>query len=204
MRILQSSAHIGAAMAALGLTVSTQAGEFKFPVGIAYTQGAFDVIDKLDETWNYEDKFVWPVGLTFNPYYEFDFGLGIGLNFGPATFIVVDMYSWDNYYDYDNDTRFSYIVPIGADVRYTFLRKKSVSPYVRVGIRYPIAGGDDIDSSTPGPFGAVGVEFWRNKSVGLAVEVGYDGSQVEVIGKGGTRRDDVTYSGFMVSIQAVF
>lgn len=203
MRNLQISAQVMAAVAGLGLAVSTQAGEFKFPVGLAYCQGAFDVVDQLDETWNYDDKFVWPVGLTLNPYYEFDFGLGIGVGIGPATFVVVDMDSWDSSSGWDEDIRFSYIVPIGADLRYTFLRKGKVSPYVRAGFRYPIAGGDDIDGGEPGPFGAVGVEFWRNKTVGMGIEVSYDGSKVETIGRH-DERDDVTYSGFTVSIQAVF
>src|SRR5207302_2215664 len=66
-------------------------------------------------------------------------------------------------------------------LRYTFLRDRDVSPYVKVGGRYPIAGGDNISSSSrPGPYGGVGVEFLRSKRISYGIEFGYDASQVRV------------------------
>lgn len=182
---------------ALGVAGPATAGSFHFPVGFAYTQGAGEILDSLDATWHYDEKFVWPIGLTLSPYYEFDCGLGVGVGLGPTALVFVDD---DKYFFKD---RFSYAIPVGADVRYTFFRDKNVSPYVRVGFRYPIAGGDDIDGSQPGPFGAAGVEFLRTKKVGVGLEFAYDGSEVTTVGLRG-EKDDVTFSGFTVSIQALF
>ena len=67
-----------------------------------------------------------------------------------------------------------------AYLQYTFLREKTISPFVRAGARYPITGGEFIKSGTLGPFVAGGVEFFRAKKVGLGIEAGYDWSEVKV------------------------
>jgi hypothetical protein len=105
-----------------------------------------------------------------------------------------------------HDDKFSYIVPVGADLRYTFLRYHDISPYVKVGIRYPIAGGDNLSSSSrPGPYGAVGVEFMRSRRISYGVEFGYDGSEVTVKGVGTfSQSSKVTYSGFTGSLFVLF
>lgn len=193
----------------LPLTLSA-AGKFHLPVGISYAQGIWDasdtVFDLYEEAgYHLDDKYIIPVGLTFSPYYEFEFGgdmgLGVGVTVGPTAFIsVYDEYYGDYYYD---ETRFSYIIPVGADVRWNFLRESTISPYVKVGFRYPIAGGDNVSGSEIGAYGAVGVEFWRNRPIGMAVEVGYDSSKVTLEGPDGTEREE-TFGGFMVTVSALF
>jgi len=148
-----------------------------------------DVDDRLS------DNFVLPVGLSLNPYYEFDFGLGIGANIGPTSLIFVDT-GWE--------TDLNIIVPVGLDLRYTFLRDKNVSPYVRAGFRYPIVSGDYFDSSTPGFFGAVGVEFLRTKRTQFGLEVAYDTSEVTVEGPDYPYSKDVQPYQFMVSLFVTF
>ena len=90
-------------------------------------------------------------------------------------------------------------------MRYTFLRNCDVSPYVRLGVRYPIAGGDNLGNGRPGPYGGAGVELFRSKRIAFGVEFGYDASEVTVKGPsnfGG--RSKVTFSGFTGSLFVVF
>jgi hypothetical protein len=177
---------------AVGLTVcvlalnTVRAGEgskgitWHFPVGLQYASGFSDVMDAIEDQ-NFQgydlDSFMIPVGLFASPYMEFGFGLGIGVSLGPTMFVAVEEYysgGWDSA-DY-----FTYIVPIGVDLRYTLFREGKVSPYVRAGFRYPIAGGDFVDEATPGFNGAVGVEVFRGNDVGFGFEVGYDTSEVSI------------------------
>jgi hypothetical protein len=193
----------------LPLTLNA-AGQFHFPVGISYAQGIYDAADAVfdlyeDAGYDVDDRFIIPVGLTISPYYEFpvgaDMGLGVGVTVGPTAFIIVqEEYFGDYYYD---DTSFSYIIPVGADLRYAFFRGGSVSPYIKVGFRYPIAGGDNVSGSEIGAYGAIGVELWRNHPIGMAIEVGYDSSKVTLEGPDGRERDE-TFAGFMVTVSAVF
>ncbi len=191
----------------LCLPLSVYAGHFRFPVGISYGQGIYDASDKVFDLYEkdgyyLDDKYIIPVGLTLSPYYEWDTGIGAGVTLGPTAFIAVqEEYFGDYYYD---ETRFSYIIPIGADLRYTFLRDRTVSPYVKVGFRYPIAGGDNVDSSEIGAYGAVGVEFFRDKAIGMAFEIGYDSSKVTLESPSGTFRDEVTFTGLTITLSAVF
>jgi hypothetical protein len=175
--------------------LSLHAGEFQFQAGLMYNMGAQDVMDKLDDNFQLTDKFVWPAGLTLSSYYEWDSGWAAGLSVGPAMVVVMEEGDEDN---------LSYIVPLGADVRYTFLRDRNTAPYVRAGIRIPVVGGDYLRSGKVGAFGAVGVEFWRTRKVQVAVEIGYDSSTVEVVAGplGGAKR--VTYPGFMAGIAVKF
>jgi hypothetical protein len=192
-----------ALLAALGLWASASAGEFRFPVGVSGASGFYNILDKMDENWHFEDKFVFPVGLSFNPYYEFDFGLGIGASMGPTGFYFVEEHRYGYSY-YSEDVKFSYVIPVGLDLRYTFFRKSNFSPYVRGGFRYPIAGGDMISGSDPGPFGAIGIEFLRTKKIGFGLEFGYDGSKVEVERGPFGGEKDARFAEFMGSIFVVF
>ena len=174
---------------------SLHAGQFGFQAGLMYNTGSQAVMNKLEDNFQLTDKFVWPAGLTLSPYYEWSSGWAVGLTVGPAAVVVIDEGSQDSA---------SYIIPIGADVRYTFLRDRNIAPYVRAGIRVPIVGGDYLRSGEVGAFGALGVEFWRAKKVKAAVEIGYDSSSVEVVAgpMGGAKR--VTYPGFMAGITVRF
>jgi len=176
-----------------------QAGEFKFPVGLAYTSGAQNVMDELKANYPVTSDFVWPVGLAFNPYYELDFGLSFGLSLGPSSFVVVEESTPSS-----TDTKLNYIVPVGGFVRYTLFRESVVSPYARAGIAYNFAGGDYIGGGDVGVFGAVGVELWRTKAVGLGLELGYSTSTVTV--KAGPLGSDrsADYGELTINVMAVF
>ena len=187
----------------LGLPRSVHAGEFHFSVAITYAQGINDAVDKLDDLYTaagftFDKDVVIPVGLSLSPYYEFDCGLGIGANVGPTSFIVIDTRTFSGGSSSHN-IDVSYIIPVGADLRYTFLRDKNVSPYLRVGVRYPIVGGPNMDSSQPGPYGGIGLDLWRTKKVGMGVEVGYDASKVTVKGPTGNTKE-ITFAGLTASL----
>jgi hypothetical protein len=181
---------------ALALPGPVRAGvDWRFPVGLSYASGFNEVVDAMDDNFGLSDDWVWPVGLSFQPYAEFEFGLGIGASLGPLGLVFIDN-GWE--------TDVSYMVPLGLDVRYTFFRKGNVSPYVRAGFKYILAGGDFLDSSDPGVFGAVGVEFLRKKRVSVGLEVGYCSAEVEVAGGPYGGPKDVKPYEFLISVFAIF
>lgn len=156
------------------LSVPAHAVDWRFPVGIAYMNGSSHVSDYVykDETdgffssreTNIIENFIL-IKLTFQPYVQFDNGLGVGLGFGP--------FDIPNY----GDRYFNF--PIGADVRYTFLNSSKLSPYLRLGLRYNIASGDYVTGSSPGLFGAIGYEILRKNRVCMGLEASYDQSEIK-------------------------
>jgi hypothetical protein len=176
------------------------ATDWRFPFGLTYAGNFTKVVDLYKdnleaEGYDVDTKFVLPVGLTFQPYVEFDFGLGIGAGFGPIMFITT------------NQDKDFFNVPINMNLRYSFIPKGDISPYVRGGISYNIASGDYRDKSKPGPFGAVGVEFSRKKPVGFGFEVGYDASTITFDDLNSNSTDatkDIKPIGFFASIFAIF
>jgi hypothetical protein len=152
--------------------VSAQAApEWRFPVGLSYVSGIQDVKDLYVENlerdgYSVDEEYNVPVGIAFQPYLQMDNGLGYGLAIGPMSMVLTSVVDFYNF-------------PIGADVRYTFVNSSEVSPYVRGGLRYNIASGDYVESSSPGLFAAVGLEFLRKKPLSMGVELSYDSSQVE-------------------------
>jgi hypothetical protein len=201
------AALVGLAMHTSVVAADEDSGgvKFRFPVGATFANGAYDLNDKLEDSfrangYTITDDFVWPVGLSFNPRVEFPFGLGLGVTLGPTEFLAVETNDNNN----SDDTDFNLIVPVGGYVQYNFLRDKTVSPYVRAGVRYPITGGDYIKSGSVGAFVAAGVEFYRTEKVGFGVEVGYDWSEVKVSAGPVGGDQTVRPIGFNVSIFALF
>ena len=149
---------------------SAYAGDWRFPVGLSYISGVNDVSDlyedNLDELGYITDSVdAIPVGVSFRPYYEFDNGLGIGMDFGPSMLIIGDV-------DFFN-------FPVNATCRYTINHDADVAPYIRVGISHNFASGDYVESGETGLFAAVGLEMMRNKVVALGIEAAYDSSEIE-------------------------
>lgn len=185
-------AIMGGAGVLLGASDAFATGiDWRFPIGITYANGIYDVTDAIDENPFVSVEATVPLGVSLRPYAEFtDIGIGIGASVGPAMLGLGD-YSF-------------YVVPVGFDVRYTFFRQSKVAPYVVAGVRYAIAGGDFVDTGNVGFFGGVGVELFRkpNGGIALGLEVGYDSSTVEVQVRNRTR--DVKPIGWNASIHAVF
>ena len=163
----------------------TRTGDFRFQVGLSYVSGFGDIVDYYKEKLDADGSGV-PIGLSLAPYYEFAHGSRLGIDLGPAAILMVnsDVKYWD--------------IPLALTYGFTFIPKSSVSPYVRGGIKYHIANGDDVDSSKPGIFGAAGVEFLRKSPVGIGLEVGYDGSEVEIDG------ETFKAGELLISLRAIF
>lgn len=158
-----------AAIVTTTLVGSAAAGEtwgFRMPLRLTYLSSLYDVNDYYEQHMDgYESDFVSPVALSFAPYYEFPFGLQIWGDLGPISAVIGDVNYWN--------------VPLGLGVGFAVLPKFNISPYVKIGVRYPIANGDDVEGSKVGPVFAAGVEFLRKKVVGILAEVAYDMSAVE-------------------------
>lgn len=184
------------------------ADEFKFPVGFTYISGFNDVFslykDNLEaEGYDVSGNTLLPIGLTFQPYYQFDNGIGVGLGVGPVSYIIVEKTDWSGDSTYMDFTD----VPVQATVRYTFVPSSDISPYVRAGVSYHFASGDYVNNSNPGALGSVGVEFFRKSRVGFGLDVSYDSSTVEfdkIDNDGSMDKKSIAPGGLMVSIFAIF
>ncbi len=151
---------------------SANATDWRFPLGFAYI-GNFNKVVDLHENnleakgFDVDTNWKWPVGLSFQPYVEFDNGLGVGMGLGPMMFIL------------SNQDADFFNLPVNLNLRYSFIPKNNISPYVRAGASYNIASGDYVESSKIGFLGAAGVEFSRKSPVGFGFEVGVDSSEIE-------------------------
>jgi len=155
-----------------------KAAELRLPLGLSYVTSLNEVTDLRADNleakgYTNVDRFNWPLGFTFQPYYEFDNGLGAGMGFGPAIFSSQGKYSFTN-------------VPVGIDVRYIFFHSpgnspyiENTSPYIRAGARYNVASGDFVKGSSPGAFGAIGIEFSRKRNLSMGLELAYDASEIK-------------------------
>jgi hypothetical protein len=150
-------------------------GGWKNGIGPGYVSSFRDVVDFHEDVIGGEIEFFIPVGVTYNPYYQFNHGSRIGIDLGPAMFVYTEYIG--PYYDEEN---WYYCFPIKLSYGFTFIPRATVSPYARVGASAPFAGGDFVDGWSPGLFGAVGVEFSRKRAVGFGLEFGYDKSSVEL------------------------
>lgn len=158
----------------VGMRGSAEA-EWRFPVGLTGVTGYGDVVDLYEENleaagYTAEDSWNVPVGIAFNPYYEFGSGFRIGTGLGPMSYLMTAGASENVYF---------FNVPINANIGFTLFPKSSVAPYVRAGVMYHLAAGDYVDGTSPGLFGGVGIEFMRNRKVALGLEVAVDTSEID-------------------------
>ena len=147
------------------------AEEWRFPVGISYVSGFADVNDIYEGNLKGEeitgDTGYTPIGLTFQPYLELDNNLRLGAGIGPCVALL-------------GDTSYTEI-PININVGYTLKPvAHNIYPYFRTGFVHHLVSGDYIFGSDPGFFLALGIELFRNKAVGLGIELAYDTSRIRL------------------------
>ena len=116
------------------------------------------------------DSFI-PVGFAYQPYYQYNNGVGIGGGIGPVMFIGTTKGD-------TTDIIFTNI-PVNIDVRYAYNPgDNSVEPFIKAGIRKNIANGDFVVSSKAGVYAAIGLEFNVDKAVSFSLELTIDNSEI--------------------------
>ncbi len=152
---------------------------FKFQINLDYVTGLHKMADKIEQNNSAVSITNIPVGMALNGTYEFGNDFGVGLDVGPCILGA-------------GDASF-FVIPIGLDVRYDFIRQESFALYAKAGIEKAFASGDFIDNSSKlGFFGVLGVEFGHCNSFSWGFEAGYNSTAVEVkAGDAGTKAADV-------------
>jgi len=167
-------------------------------IGLSYPSGFQDVVDFYDDVpWLEVDRLS-PVGLFYRLLVNYDSGMRTDVGVGPLTYVIGDV----AYHD----------IPLTLTIGYNFNSKGSFNPYVRGGLSYHFIDGDYVKDTKPvGPFGALGVEFMKNKPWQFFVEVAYDGAEATMkvdeyrYGFGTYRKtEDINPMGVMVSAGFMF
>jgi hypothetical protein len=156
---------IALALGVVALPASAADGRWNFSLGLAYVSGFSDVKDFYVREYSAEASSFVPVGLMFTPYYETKSGWRFCLDVGPVAAALGSVSFVD--------------VPVGLSAGYRFRGGSRTWPYVRAGMRYHFAGGDNIDGSTPGVFAGLGLDFGRESGTRWGIELAVDTSDVK-------------------------
>jgi hypothetical protein len=146
-------------------------------------------MDQMETNFGVSKRSAWLVGLKLGGHYHLANGWCLGGSIGPCEMFVIDQ-AGSGLGGRNNN----YIIPVTIDARYILGGYGKEKVYVRAGLAQPITSGDYIGSGKLGPVVAIGSEFWRGSSMSLGMEVGYDGSKVEV--KAGHSWLDSSYSSY--------
>ena len=152
-------------------TFGLKAADWRFPIHLNYVGGLNEVFDLYKNNMEQEgytviSEFVMPVGISFNPYLQFDSGLRIGGGLGPIFLVLIE----ENGY---------FALPLNINSGYTLFPNGPFSPYIKGGLSYHLAGGAYYHSSTPGLYAAAGVVLMNNRKVNFGFEVSTDLSKVK-------------------------
>jgi hypothetical protein len=136
------------------------------------------------------DVFVMPVGVSAA--YRWDMseileGGFVYADLGPGMVMLGDASFW--------------MVPIGGGVGLELAGENAVSVYGKLGLRYPFAGGDAVDSTSPGLLLAGGVQFGQSENIKWFVEGALDNSSISF--SDSQKSEDIDL-GFILSIGLKF
>jgi len=150
---------------------NARANDWRFPIHLNYVTGLNKVFDLYknnmeNEGYTVISEFIMPIGVSFNPYYQFDFGLRVGGGLGPAFIVLIG----ENGY---------FALPLNINAGYTLFPNGPFSPYLKGGVSYHLAGGEYHHSSVPGLIAAAGLVLMNNRKVNLGFEISTDLSKVE-------------------------
>ena len=153
------------AAAALLLVFVAPVHAKEWRLGLAYASGVDDVPDLYEDNLRLAGReadvdLSFPVGLAASFIYDWTTEWRTDVGLGPVFAIGGDVKHLE--------------VPLSATIGYQFLPYSRYSPYVRGGLIHHFASGDQYDSSTPGLFVAVGVDFTH-----FTLELATDQSEVE-------------------------
>jgi hypothetical protein len=176
--------------------------DWRFPLEISYVDGYGDIVDYYEDKTGADASYI-PIGLAFGPYVQFEHGSMIGGKIGPLAYISVDCIgggcSDESYFD----------VPLYLYYGFTFIPSGNISPYVKVGLAYHMVSADAVDDSAPGLYSAVGIEFMRNKAVGIGMEIAYDSAELTMKSgrynnAGRYSKEEIKPGGLLVSFLVIF
>jgi hypothetical protein len=165
--------------------VQTADAGMRFRANVSYVSGMQDLLDQYEDNieaeygLDFDSSFLWPVGISIFPYYQWDNGLMLGGTVGPFMYIYGEVSGYGGFEDID-ETYTHWQIPLSATIGYVFNPEGAVSPYVRGGLSYHVAGGDFYEGSSIGPLGAVGVEFLKSDHFRIGIEAAYDGAEVDI------------------------
>jgi hypothetical protein len=153
------------AAAALLLAFIAPAHAKEWRLGLSYASGVSDVPDLYEDNLRLAGReadvdLQFPVGLAASFIYDWTTEWRTDVGIGPLFAIGGDVKHLE--------------LPLSATIGYNFLPYSRYSPYVRGGFIHHFASGDQYDSSTPGLFLAVGVDFTH-----FTLELATDQSEVE-------------------------
>jgi len=138
-------------------------------LGLYYVSGLDNVVDTIEHNLEEEgysvDTFEWPIGLSYQPYFQFDSGVIIGAGIGPIMVVFGDV----DFYD----------VPIKFNIGYSFFQKSYMSPYVKIGTAYHVVGGDYVDNGAIGITTSVGIQLSKHENFAWGLELTYDSTEVD-------------------------
>ena len=151
---------------------AVKAGDgWNYSIALSYVDGLDDLVDIYEsnlesEGYTVTDVTEVPIGISFQPYYQYENGLQIAGGVGP----IIYMYGDRDYFE----------LPLHLSVGYSLFKDSAISPYVRGGLSYHAASGDYVDGSSAGFRAAVGVELLKSKVVSMGVEVAMDTAEVDI------------------------
>jgi hypothetical protein len=142
---------------------TAQAVEWR--LGVSYASGVSDVADLYEDNLRLDGReanvdLKFPVGVAASFVYDWTTEWRTDVGVGPIFAIGGDVRHLE--------------IPLSATIGYQFLPHSRYSPYVRGGVIHHFASGDQYDSSTPGLFAAVGVDFTH-----FTLEIATDQSKVK-------------------------
>ena len=146
------------------IAASARAGDIKLPVGPTFISGFLKVSALYEDNFGGTVSFAIPIGASFHPYYQFDFGLRIGGGIGPISAILGDRTYWN--------------VPLNVHVGYTFTPRANASPYLKTGVMLHVGGGDYVEGRSIGFLAALGMEFNRRRMISFGFEIAYETAKV--------------------------
>ena len=154
---------VAAAVLLFAFAGSAQAVEWR--LGLSYASGVSDVADLYEDNLRLDGReanvdLKFPVGVAASFVYDWTTEWRTDVGVGPVFAIGGDVRHLE--------------IPLSATIGYQDLPHSRYSPYVRGGVIHHFASGDQYDSSTPGLFAAVGVDFTH-----FTLEIATDQSKVK-------------------------
>lgn len=139
---------VGAAALVLAFAGPAEAMEWR--LGVSYASGVQDVADLYEDNLRLDGReanvdLKFPLGIAASFLYDWTTEWRTDVGVGPVFAIGGDVRHFE--------------VPLSVTMGYQFLPYSQYSPYLRAGVIHHFASGDQYDSSTPGLFAAVGVDF---------------------------------------------